>query len=172
MLCPNPVLSVSHTVDTLFTCGPCILGASLNDVLQRHRQTSFEYGDIDVYETEKKKHSQDGNNSNKRITVTVDPNDPRLLIPGRSLILKQNNEDMGSHRFTNAAENHIIATTDMPEYDDRPKSIEHYSKSHVKFGVYGLTKLYKDNKRANEEIVIRIKPPGSSSAAMTATKPL
>lgn len=32
MLCPNPVLSVSHTVDTLFTCGPCILGASINDV--------------------------------------------------------------------------------------------------------------------------------------------
>ena len=26
MLCPNPVLSVSHTVDTLFTCGPCIIG--------------------------------------------------------------------------------------------------------------------------------------------------
>jgi Glycosyltransferase sugar-binding region containing DXD motif len=26
MLCPNPVLSVSHTVDTLFTCGPCIVG--------------------------------------------------------------------------------------------------------------------------------------------------
>jgi mannosyltransferase OCH1-like enzyme len=23
MLCPNPVLSVLHSVDTLFTCGPC-----------------------------------------------------------------------------------------------------------------------------------------------------
>jgi len=158
MLCPNPVLSVSHTVDTLFTCGPCILGASMNDVLQRHRQTGFEFGDIDLYETERKKH-KDSSSSSKRITV--DPDDPRLLIPGRSVILRQNKEDMGSHRFTNAAANHIIATTDMPEYDDRPKSIEHYSKSHVKFGVYGLTKLYKDSHRANEEVVIRINKPSA-----------
>lgn len=160
MLCPNPVLSVSHTVDTLFTCGPCILGASLNDVLQRHRQTGFEFGDIDLFETERKKHK----NSSSGKRITVDPDDPRLLIPGRSVILRQNKEDMGSHRFTNAAANHIIATTDMPEYDDRPKSIEHYSKSHVKFGVYGLTKLYNNSHRANEEVVIRINKPSVTGA--------
>ena len=157
MLCPNPVLSVSHTVDTLFTCGPCILGASLNDVLHRHRQTGFEYGEIDLYEAEKKRlKDSSSSNSNKRITVSVDPDDPRLLIPGRSLLLKQNKEDMGSHRFTHEAANLIVAATDMPEYDDRPKSIEHYSKSHVKFGVYGLNKLYHNNERANEEVVLRV----------------
>jgi mannosyltransferase OCH1-like enzyme len=160
MLCPNPVLSVSHTVDTLYTCGPCILGASLNDVLKRHRQTGFDYGEIDVFETEKKKHATNGNSSSKRMLVSVDHADPRLLIPGRSLLLRQNKEDMGAHRFTNTAANLIVAATDMPEYDDRPKSIEHYSKSHVKFGVYGLTKLYNNNKRANEEVRIRVKPTG------------
>jgi Glycosyltransferase sugar-binding region containing DXD motif len=159
MLCPNPVLSVSHTVDTLFTCGPCILGASLNDVLKRHRQTGFEFGEIDLYETEKKKHFAKGGSSTKRVPVSVDPDDPRLLIPGRSLLLRQDKTDMGAHRFTNAAANLIVASTDMPEYDDRPKSIEHYSKSHVKFGVYGLTKLYKDTRRANEEINIVVKSP-------------
>ena len=158
MLCPNPVLSVSHTVDTLFTAGPCILGASLNDVLQRHRQTGFEYGEIDLFQNEKK-----AQGDSKHAGVTVDREDPRLLIPGRSLLLRQNKADMGSHRFTNDAENLIIAVTDMPEYDDRPKSIEHYSKSHVKIGVYGLTKLYTDSKRANEEVTIRVK-----SAAMSA----
>lgn len=167
MLCPNPVLSVSHTVDTLFTCGPCILGASLNDVLKRHRQTGFDYGEIDVFETEKKKLEINGSSSNKRITVSVDNTDPRLLIPGRSLLLRQNKGDMGAHRFTNAAANLIIAATDMPEYDDRPKSIEHYSKSHVKFGVYGLTKLYTNNKRANEEVRIRVKPTGGFSTTST-----
>ena len=167
MLCPNPVLSVSHTVDTLFTCGPCILGASLNDVLKRHRQTGFDYGEIDIFETEKKKHESNGNSSTKRVTVSVDNTDPRLLIPGRSLLLRQNKEDMGAHRFTNAAANLIIAATDMPEYDDRPKSIEHYSKSHVKFGVYGLTKLYTNNKRANEEVRIRVKTTGGFPTTVT-----
>jgi hypothetical protein len=154
MLCPNPVLSVSHTVDTLFTCGPCILGASINDVLKLHRQTGFDYGEIDLFQAEKEQQEE------RRSTApfAVEPDDPRLLVPGRSLLLRQNKEDMGSHRFTHANENLIVAVTDMPEYDDRPKSIEHYSKSHVKFGVYGLTKLYTDNKRANEVISIRIKP--------------
>ena len=123
----------------------------MNDVLKRHRQTGFVYGDIDLFETETKAQLE-----GKRTAIVVDPDDPRLLIPGRSVLLKQNKEDMGSHRFTHEQENLIIAATDMPEYDDRPKSIEHYSKSHVKFGVYGLTKLYKDSKRANEEIVIRL----------------
>jgi mannosyltransferase OCH1-like enzyme len=166
MLCPNPVLSVSHTVDTLFTCGPCILGASLNDILKRHRQTGFDYGEIDIFEAEKKKHENNGSSSSKRVTLSVDDSDPRLLIPGRSLLLRQNKEDMGAHRFTNAAANLIIAATDMPEYDDRPKSIEHYSKSHVKFGVYGLTKLYTNNKRANEEVRIRVKPAGGFATAV------
>jgi Glycosyltransferase sugar-binding region containing DXD motif len=152
MLCPNPILSVSHTVDTLFTCGPCILGASMNDVLQRHRQTGFEYGDMDLFETERQKYST------KR-SIAVPADDPRWLIPGRTIILRQNKEDMGSHRFTHAAANQIIATTDMPEYDDRPKTMEHYSKSHVKFGVYGLSKLYHDNHRANEEVELRVVAP-------------
>jgi Glycosyltransferase sugar-binding region containing DXD motif len=164
MLCPNPVLSVSHTVDTLYTCGPCILGASLNDVLKRHRQTGFRYGDVDLYETERKRHATANDDNSKPIPISVDPSDPRLLIPGRTLLLCQNKEDMGSHRFTHATANLIVAATDMPEYDDRPKSIEHYSKSHVKFGVYGLTKLYTNNNRANEEIRIRVNDSASTVA--------
>jgi Glycosyltransferase sugar-binding region containing DXD motif len=118
MLCPNPVLAVSHTVDTLFTCGPCILGASLNDVLKLHRQTGFVFGEINLFAHEKI-------NSIR----SIEADDPRLAIPGRSILLRQNKADMGSHRFTNADENLIVAVTDMPEYDDRPKSIAHYSTS-------------------------------------------
>lgn len=148
MLCPNPVLAVSHTVDTLFTAGPCILGASLNDVLKRHRQTGFDYGDIDLFLTER----QEGK-------VTIDPvDDPRFLIPGRSIILKQNKEDMGCHRFTWDEMNMIVAATDMPDYDDRPPSLEHYSKTHEKFGIYGLHKLYTNSNRANEEFTITVLP--------------
>lgn len=39
MLCP--VLSVSHSVDTLFTSGPCILGAAINTVIDQHMQDEF-----------------------------------------------------------------------------------------------------------------------------------
>ena len=147
MLCPNPVLSVSHSTDMLFTCGPCILGASINDVLRRHRQTSFDYGDIDLFETEKK--DQDG-------AIVLEADDPRLKIHGRSLLLKQNKDDMGAHRFTDAKNNVIVASTDLPDSDDRPKSLVHYSKTHEKIGIYGLNNVYADSVRANEVIQMRI----------------
>lgn len=46
----------------------------------------------------------------------------------------------------------------MPDYDDRDK-IEgnaHYSDTHVKFGVYGLDKLYTDREIKNEKISISV----------------
>jgi len=158
MLCPNPILSVSHTVDTLFTTGPCIFGASINNLLGRHMQTEFGFGDVDIWESEREKSDQDASNSssgtNTKTTVTVPVrlDDPRLLIPGRTVILEQNKNDMGAHRFTWADRHLIVASTDMPDYDDRPSSKEHYSKTHEKAGVYGMRKLYTNTKRANEEI--------------------
>ena len=166
MLCPNPILSVSHTVDTLFTCGPCILGAGINNLLGRHMQTEFEIGDVDIWQNERQSQQQikagknapykSGDASNAVAATTVRPEDPRLLIPGRTVILEQNKNDMGAHRFTWADRHLIIAATDMPDYDDRPPSKEHYSKTHEKAGVYGMRKLYTDTKRANEEIRITV----------------
>lgn len=147
MLCPDPVLSVSHSFEMLYTCGPCILGASINDVLNRHRQHPFDYGDIDLFETEKQK---DAN-----AVVVIDPDDPRLIVPGRSVLLRQNKDDMGAHRFTMDGLNIVVASTDLPDYDDRPKSVVHYSKTRERDGVYGLNRLYADNSRANEEIRVR-----------------
>ena len=150
MLCPNPILSVSHTVDTLFTCGPCILGAGINNLLGRHMQTEFEIGDVQIWQ---------GDNSNEvEDAISVNNNDQRLLIPGRTVILEQNKNDMGAHRFTWSDRHLIIAATDMPDYDDRPPSKEHYSKTHEKAGVYGMRKLYTDTRRANEEIRIIVEP--------------
>ena len=156
MLCPDPILSVSHTTDMLFTCGPCILGASINKVLRRHPQTSFEHGELDFFETERS-HAI-GSGIFEDVTVSggsiflMDTEDPRLSIPGRSILLKQNKQDMGAHRFTFQQANIVVASTDLPDYDDRPKSLVHYSKTHEKFGIYGLNKLYVDDQRANEEI--------------------
>jgi hypothetical protein len=143
MLCPNPVLSVLHSVDTLFTCGPCILGAAINQVIGRHMQDEFEIGDVDLWKTQSKEDAS--------------PNDPRFLIPGRTIILNQNKQDMGAHRFTWTERNLMVAATDMPDYDDRPPTVVHYSKTHLKFGIYGLTKLYKDSRRANEELRVIVK---------------
>jgi hypothetical protein len=78
-----------------------------------------------------------------------------LRIPGRTIILKQNKWDMGAHRFTLVEKNLVVAATDMPDYDDRDKqdgNKEHYSKTHVKSGIYGLEKLYMDSIKANEDI--------------------
>jgi len=136
MLCP-PVLSVSHTVDTLFTCGPCILGGAMNKVIGRHMQTEWELGDVNVWKIPAK-----------------GPDDPRHGIPGRTIILSQNKEDMGAHRFTWLEHNMMVAATDMPDYDDRPPTKQHYSRTHEKVGVYGLRNLYTNSVKANEEVRI------------------
>jgi hypothetical protein len=49
--CPNPATSVLETSDlvfasTLFVSGPCLSGASINQVLRRNLQTQFETGDV------------------------------------------------------------------------------------------------------------------------------
>jgi hypothetical protein len=68
---------------------------------------------------------------------------------------------MGAHRFTLLEKNMVVAATDMPDYDDRKQieDQEHYSKTHVKTGIYGLDKLYIDNHKANA--VIRVEVDGS-----------
>lgn len=62
---------------------------------------------------------------------------------------------MGAHRFTFLEKNLVVAATDLPDADDRAnqeKPPEHYSKTHVKAGIYGLERLYTDSLKANEEL--------------------
>lgn len=150
LLCPNPELSVSHAFDTLFTAGPCILGLSVNSVLGRHPQTQFEAGDVDPW--------GGGGEGKVRRASDGDGDDPRRRIPGRTVILNQDKWDMGAHRFTWLEQNLVVAATDMPDYDDRKNlegdSNEHYSKTHVRTGIYGLEKLYVDGRKANEDVRI------------------
>eukprot|EP00957_Ditylum_brightwellii_P184217 14031352-Ditylum_brightwellii.AAC.1 len=125
------------------------MGASINSLLGRHMQDQFEIGDVDIWRSERNNRSDDGN-------IVVSPDDPRLLIPGRTIILMQKKDDMGAHRFTWVEKNIVVAATDMPDYDDRPPTGEHYSKVHDKSGIYGLKKLYTNNISADEEIRIII----------------
>ena len=132
--CPNPELSILHAFDTLFSAGPCLLGASVNRVLGLRAQNQFKAGEIQPAE-----------------------NVP--TIPGRTIILNQNKWDMGAHRFTLVEQNLVVAATDLEESNDRDnvkESGEHYSKAHAKKGIYGLQNLYQDNRRADEDIQIRV----------------
>ena len=171
--CPNPELSILHAFDTLFTAGPCLLGASINRVFGRHGQTSFEPGEIAW-------HPDD---NSKRATDQNDPSDESLslYIPGRTIILQQNKWDMGAHRFTHLEQNLVVAATDLPDSNDR-ENLEsesqgsgggvHYSKTHAKVGIYGLEGLYTDKKQANENIRLlldntsRVTRPASNHGAM------
>jgi hypothetical protein len=179
---PKPELSVSHAWDTLFTAGPCVMGQSVNEVLGRNQQHSYVPGPL----------------ADSGHTVTLEEK-YLVELPGRSLILSQNKEDMGAHRFTLLEANLVVAATDMPDYDDRqytPKQEQnddentdadadedegsggsggaggggaHYSETHVKVGVYGLTGLYKTSKSANEDIAIIIVPPVAAFMPKQAT---
>merc|ERR1712238_595998 len=58
-------------------------------------------------------------------------------------------------RFTFLEKNLVVAATDLPDADDtanHEKPQEHYSKTHVKAGIYGLDRIYTDDVRANEEL--------------------
>lgn len=84
---------------------------------------------------------------------------------------------MGAHRFTLLDRNVVVAATDLPDADDRAnqeKTQEHYSKTHVKAGIYGLDKLYTDNVKANEELRFYVdaqwKLLSSSSSSTTMTQ--
>lgn len=150
MFCPHPELSMLHGYDTLFTAGPCILGAMVNKVLGRNGQTTFEAGEIDLWETSKQSALEKGT----EFVIGVDDKQSKK-IPGRAIILHQNKEDMGSHRFTFLEKNLVVAATDLPNSDDREKqekAPEHYSNTHTKEGIYGLEKLYTDFDRANEDL--------------------
>lgn len=151
--CPNPELSVLHAFDTLFTAGPCLLGASINRVLGVHPQTSFAAGEIDILKD--KVALKKGSNS-IIIPETV-PLDHR--IPGKTVILHQDKWDMGAHRFTDLDKNLVVSATDLQDADDRQKistsggkKTEHYSKTHAKTGIYGLESLYTPGKAANENL--------------------
>ncbi|CAB9500272.1 glycosyltransferase [Seminavis robusta] len=150
MLCPGPILSTSHSFDILFTTGPCILGTAMNMILQRHPQTGFAPGELDIWGGSNANEEGQKKQQRQRPPM-IEPNDPRLAIPGRSIILRQNKQDMGAHRFTLDEKNLIMCSTDMPEYDDRPKK-PHYAESGKLTPLYGTTKLYSDTVAANEEI--------------------
>jgi len=143
MLCPDPQLMMSHKFDTLFTTGPCILGYAINKVLGNHPQKQFDAGD-------------------------VEHDNARVIIPGRSIILNQNKNDMGAHRFTWLDKNLLVAATDLPDNDDRQncsneeeckekKEHTHYSVVRGRHDIYGLEKLYTDNKKADENIEIIVR---------------
>ena len=77
---------------------------------------------------------------------------------------------MGAHRFTFLEKNLVVAATDLPDADDRrnqEKPQEHYSKTHVKTGIYGLERLYVDSKKANEELRIYVDSHESSHLALS-----
>lgn len=135
IMCNQPELSVPHAYSTLFTAGPCILGMTLNEVMGRPLQQTFEYGDL-VTDVE---------------------------VPGRTVILKQNKWDMGAHRFTWADNNLIVAATDMPDYDDRKDlkgedkdQAAHYSTTLDRTTLYGYEKVYVDREIAHERVVFQI----------------
>lgn len=91
LFCPNPELSVLHAFDTLFTAGPCVLGASLNTVLGRHGQTQFEAGEIDPWAEKRKEATEKGT----EFVIGID-DQPELRIPGRTVILKQDKWDVSN----------------------------------------------------------------------------
>lgn len=158
--CPDPELSVLHAYDTLFTAGPCLLGASINRVLGRNGQSSHVPGELHgLWSGEQREMTMEGTS----FVLVDDASDDMLLkhrIPGRTIILHQNKWDMGAHRFTFLEQNLVVAATDLPDSNDREHleegGAEHYSKAHAKVGVYGVDHLYVDRERANENIRIVI----------------
>ena len=159
--CPDPELSVLYAFDTLFTAGPCALGAAMNRVLGRPGQTPFTPGQLVAPDEKALAKATSFVLTDKSLS---EASAAHSKIPGKTVLLHQDKWDMGAHRFTLPSEyNHmIVAATDLPDADDREsvtsnaKQTEHYSKTHASVGIYGLEHLYKDSHRANEDLAIVI----------------
>ncbi len=130
MLCPGVALDHSHAWDLLYITGPCIIGAAINVLLGKHMQSDIIPGYL---------------NTSSALSE----------IPGRSIILSQNKEDMGWHRFTWLDKNIIVAGTDCPDYEDRGDQ-KHYSDKppSIKMALFGTKNVYKDFMPKNEDIEI------------------
>lgn len=136
MMCQKkPELSVPHAYSTLFTAGPCILGMTVNEVMGRPLQQTFEYGDL-VTDVE---------------------------VPGRTVMLRADKWDMGAHRFTWVDNNFVVAATDMPDYDDRKglkgedkEQTVHYSSTLDRTNLYGYTKVYVDREISHDRVVFQV----------------
>lgn len=137
--------------------GPCLLGSSVNRVLGRHPNTSFEPGDL-IAEKVKLVHEEQNDNIN---SASLE-GEIRYSVPGRTVILQQSKGEMGAQQFTLIEKNMFIAATDFPAYDDRQiagekdeKSRNHYSDIRSTHSVYGLSGLYSDRNIANERIILK-----------------
>jgi Glycosyltransferase sugar-binding region containing DXD motif len=131
--CPNPELSLLHAYDTLFTAGPCMLGASINRVLGRNPQTSHVPGELhNVWSGPQRQLSTVGTSfvvqqqqpqASEQSTDNPQQQGLEHRIPGRTIILQQNKWDMGAHRFTFVEQNVVVAATDLPNSNDRAMNI-------------------------------------------------
>jgi hypothetical protein len=145
--CPsNPgtsvfVTAVLHNFDTLFLGGPCLLGASINQVLRRDLQTQFEAGDVQM--------PSRGVDGSKETFVN---------IPGRTVILQQNKKEMGAHRFIRQDLDLIVAATDLPQSEDDQGTARrrHYRNSRNESMIFGIENVYRDQEQANEDILIKV----------------
>jgi hypothetical protein len=141
-LCPRPDLLIVHKWAILFVTGPCMLGWAVNQVLGEDSRSGFVPGELSR-------------------SVNHHVLDDRG-IPGRSILLHQNKEDMGAHRFTDVTTNLIIASTDLPDADLRSDDevLEaHYSKNfrgERTREIYGLDGVYVDRNVSNSYIQITI----------------
>jgi hypothetical protein len=132
MLCPTPIFNVCDGFVLLYYTGPCMLGMSLNAFLGRDLQAHIATGEVDLWEVEKKKAAATDSE------FYISPTDSRLLAVGKIVVLDNLLDDLGAHRFVWKERNMLVCATDMPDSDDRPKNVQHYSKSRMYHGVYGV----------------------------------
>ena len=80
--CPKPDLFSIRSDKATFVTGSCLLGTSVNNVIGRPRLFPFEAGEVEHSHT---------------------------TLPGRTIILSRDGQDMGGKRFTGVDRNLIVA---------------------------------------------------------------
>jgi hypothetical protein len=130
MLCPTPRFVVNRIDKTSAVTGSCLLAKSVNQVLLKSPEAIFSPGDV------------------------ATPKDTARHVPGRFVVLRGDNNDMGGHRITHASKNAIVAQVDLPVVDEQPRVDDT-----TKLGKpYDFDPMYTDHfNRSHEavEIIIR-----------------
>jgi hypothetical protein len=130
--CPNPDISILHAFALLFTCGPCLLGGSINRALGRPGQMQFEPGEIPLSNVQ-----------------------PPVPVPGRTVILNQERLSRRDVRLNLVEMKMSVVAIDGFVGDDKKRNKKKpYTTGHSLKTFFGKEKVYANDHKANEDIRI------------------
>lgn len=144
-LCQSPDHWVVHTWSTIFLTGPCLLGSAMNQLLGHRPQQSFAAGEVVIPHGSEMSHF--------RSTLRKLKEAPKIVL----LHYDPEWKALGAQRYMLLEKNLSVAATNFGGWKKDADRL-HYTETPNAWGpgIWGLSGVYRDSERVNEDIRITI----------------